>query len=1673
MGLVVSVYSRVAFKEYILPSVNNADYEINLRGDYFQIQRDMSLDLEILNGEWYLKEKIDYRIIYGDRNVKRVKLSDKLLLRLNTMYGEEIIVIIKEVKSTFHVYKKYLLYNIQDVRIGNFEEEYLNDIVYDFGRTVSKEHAHIKRQGNDFIIENHSPNGTYVDSVKIQGSKKLEFGNYINIMGLHMVFLGDKLAIDTMVEGIIVKENQLVPDSFDEEATEFKGGTRRKKESEIYHRAPRNYEKLSNDIIEIEAPPVKQEAKSQSLFMALGPSITMALPMILGCVLMAYASGGSNSGLYMYSGLIMSVSSALVGVMWGLINIRNEKKSAKEREERRFKAYSAYLVEKSETVKEKYNDTIRRLQETYPDVNICLGYSDKQGALWGRNHTHDDFLSHRLGIGKLPFQCRIEVPKKQFSLDKDDLSLKPAFIKANYEKLIDVPVTVDLLKNTLIGIVGDDNKKNAIEVAKVLSGQIAANNCYTDVKLAYIFNNDSSEDFGNWDFAKWFPHVWSEDKQSRFVAENENDRSEVFYELSKIFRTRSEAESGDKERKIKKPYYIVFVSDIKLLEGEMFAKYAFEDNDKFGLTTIILAKSAEELPNECEFIIENTSSFKGMYNIYEGKNERQEIKFDHINKDITEFSRRLLQLHVPEMEEGGEIPNSITFFEMNNINKIEDYPVVEYWAKSRTYENIRGMLGFKSGGAPCYLDVHEKYHGPHGLVAGTTGSGKSETLQTYILSLAINYSPDDIGFFIIDYKGGGMANLFEGLPHMIGQISNLSGNQVKRAMVSIKSENKRRQRIFTENGVNNINLYTKLYKNGEARVPVPHLFIIIDEFAELKREEPDFMRELISVAQVGRSLGVHLILATQKPSGTVDDNIWSNSKFRICLRVQDQADSKDMLHRTDAAYITQAGRGYLQVGNDELFELFQSGFSGAVYDENMIASTKEIAKLITLPGKVDMTGNTVKLSQKRRSEEKWISKLLEAVRRILEKYNLTVSNINVVEDSINQLVVSMYKALENMGEDYPESTFNTARLKDFIMLVFDDSKNGQVISAESLPGIVTIVNKAQQYGVKLPQAKEKTQLDVTKEYLAKVALENGYTYKQQLWMPLLGEKIYLDSFKEYKQFVYKDGKWETGYEEWNLEIVIGLFDDPANQNQMALTFDFAKEGHLGIIGSIVSGKSTMMQTIIYGLINKFTPEYVNIYALDFSSKALQAFEDAPHIGGIMCDDDIDSISKFFNMINKIVEYRKKLFRGANYKQYVQVNGVVLPSIFIFVDNYGAFKEKAGEIYDEQMITLSKEGISLGIFLIVSGSTVSYMDISSRLIENFETSVALSMQDKSGYADVLHTMNFDVMPESGIKGRGLAFYGNSILEYQTALCLEADNDYERLDKIKELCKDMSNNWKGKCARKIPVIPEKPVWIDFEKLDEYETALDSKELIPVGYNQDNAEIYSINMIDFFCYMIYGRQKSGKTNFIKATLNSVLNKNIKCAIIDSDRAELSRYENSPNVTYMNDEKVITGFVRNELSQLFVERKPILQEFIDKDLERDEIFVQMNQKCEPYFVFITDMAWFLEVAYNIDNNLGGRLENLISKGDMYNIYFVSEINTLKVRECMGYQLFNICTEYRTGINIGGETVNNDWLDFDYVDYKEAAQKSAMGVAQVPGYGDYSQVKNIVVPFVRNKPIA
>jgi len=316
---------------------------------------------------------------------------------------------------------------------------------------------------------------------------------------------------------------------------------------------------------------------------------------------------------------------------------------------------------------------------------------------------------------------------------------------------------------------------------------------------------------------------------------------------------------------------------------------------------------------------------------------------------VSQAISRLANLNHVEVEKNA-IPKVVTFLDMYKVKKVDELDIMNRWSKANTAKTLAVPLGLRGKDDLVELNLHERAHGPHGLVAGTTGSGKSEIVQSYVLSLAINFSPEDVGFLPIDFKGGGMVNEFKNLPHLMGAITNLDGAASARALASIQAELKKRQSMFGQYGVNHINGYTKLYKKGkEAPVaekdeypskPIPHLFLISDEFAELKANEPEFMAELVSVARIGRSLGVHLILATQKPSGVVDDQIWSNSRFKLALKVADESDSNEIIKTPDAARITEPGRAYLQVGNNEIYELFQSAWSGPDYDPDKTVEEK-------------------------------------------------------------------------------------------------------------------------------------------------------------------------------------------------------------------------------------------------------------------------------------------------------------------------------------------------------------------------------------------------------------------------------------------------------------------------------------------------------------------------------------------------------------------------------------------------------------------------------------------------------------------------------------------------------------------------------------------------------------
>ena len=351
-----------------------------------------------------------------------------------------------------------------------------------------------------------------------------------------------------------------------------------------------------------------------------------------------------------------------------------------------------------------------------------------------------------------------------------------------------------------------------------------------------------------------------------------------------------------------------------------------------GCSLIFVQDVMSSLSENIKTVVNIKDRNTGQLVMEEGILREIDFRLEHFPEgyDKERIARTLAPLnHLQNLK--SSIPDTVTFMEMYGAETFSDLQVLQKWQQNAPYKSLAVPIGLRGKEDLVYLNLHEKAHGPHGLIAGTTGSGKSETIQSYILSLAVNFHPHDVAFLLIDYKGGGMANLFKNLPHLLGTITNLDGAQSMRALASINAEIHRRERLFREFEVNHINQYQKKFKNGEATEPLPHLFLISDEFAELKVNQPDFIKELVSIARVGRSLGVHLILATQKPSGVVDDQIWSNSRFKLALKVADRTDSMEMLKTPDAAEITQTGRAYLQVGNNEVYELFQSAWSGADY----------------------------------------------------------------------------------------------------------------------------------------------------------------------------------------------------------------------------------------------------------------------------------------------------------------------------------------------------------------------------------------------------------------------------------------------------------------------------------------------------------------------------------------------------------------------------------------------------------------------------------------------------------------------------------------------------------------------------------------------------------------------
>ena len=651
----------------------------------------------------------------------------------------------------------------------------------------------------------------------------------------------------------------------------------------------------------------------------------------------------------------VSLPMALFSVLGGVLNHRREKKKYTTQVELRKERYQQYLKDMATEL-----TFLVQLQRdanftAHPDLRQCLEFARSlvSTKLWERENGDPDFLDGRLGIGEMLSTFTVEVPpQSQFQLTPDPLEEQARALPKAYGRIANSAVALQLADIGAAGFVG--RRETLINTVRALLLHLIAHHSPSEVKVVVL---SPESETGEWNWVRWMPQNWSDGREVRFFGNSKATQASVLTYLETVLKQRKNqiGENDSGSHLLAMPVFVVVWGDVQLWRGPDAIKFAplvdmiLKDGKGLGVYSLFLSEQIARVPKACDAVVD-LSTQPAILRLVGTTPQKFSFTPDAADRALAwQFAQALSAIRLTEAGGGAaNLPPTTTLLELLEEARVEDLDVLEFWKLSDPTKNLGVPIGIGAGGKKLYLNLHEKGHGPHGLVAGTTGSGKTALLSTYLAVASLLYHPHELGFIGIDFKGGDLVRDLRDLPHMIGVMTNLESSGTGRAIKILRGEIKKRQGLFNAAGIGNIYDYQAMRRKGEPKAsqPMPHLVIVCDEFAELKKEQPEFIRELVSISRVGRSLGIHLILATQKPAGVISDEIWSNSHFHLCLKVASIEDSREMLRRPEAADITRQGRAYFQVGMNEVFELFQAAWGDAPYTPENVYSSQSRVKQV-------------------------------------------------------------------------------------------------------------------------------------------------------------------------------------------------------------------------------------------------------------------------------------------------------------------------------------------------------------------------------------------------------------------------------------------------------------------------------------------------------------------------------------------------------------------------------------------------------------------------------------------------------------------------------------------------------------------------------------------------------
>ncbi|MFJ6001832.1 FtsK/SpoIIIE domain-containing protein [Arthrobacter sp. NPDC092385] len=661
------------------------------------------------------------------------------------------------------------------------------------------------------------------------------------------------------------------------------------------------------------------------------PYIMMAAPLLMGMVMFA---------------VTRSPFSALFALMMPLILVASHL-DQRSNARRVFRE----AVEQYTGAMEFFRKDMDRLQRVEravrqaeaPSVAETVDAIYKLGPLlWTHRPEHASFLTLRFGTGTAPSRVEIREPSANDTLA--EYAEEIAAVVERYTTLDDVPIVANLRLSGALGLAGTRGVVD--DVARGLVIQAIGLHSPAELVLTALTSVESK---ARWSWLQWVPHAGSVHSplSGDHLGAGPAAGAALLSQLEDLIAARSGRRTGAGLRGALEPQDIelpapvvpsvlVVVEDDASVDRARLTRVA-ELGPDVGVHLLWIATSVPALPAACrDFLAVDGESANVSGQVRLGRLTTP-VSCESVDEDL---AGRLARMLTPVIDVGtpvddeSDLPRAVSYVALAGHDLMEaTAAVADRWKENNSVAasavpnrkhqgSLRALVGSK-GVEPMYLDL--KTEGPHALVGGTTGAGKSEFLQSWVLGMAAAYSPDRLTFLFVDYKGGAAFAECVNLPHSVGLVTDLSPHLVRRALTSLRAELHHRERLFNRRKAKDL---LAMEREADPETP-PSLVIVVDEFAALAREVPEFVDGVVDIAARGRSLGLHLILATQRPAGVIKDNLRANTNMRIALRMADTDDSEDILGDPMAAYFspTIPGRGAAKTGPGRI-QGFQTGYAG-------------------------------------------------------------------------------------------------------------------------------------------------------------------------------------------------------------------------------------------------------------------------------------------------------------------------------------------------------------------------------------------------------------------------------------------------------------------------------------------------------------------------------------------------------------------------------------------------------------------------------------------------------------------------------------------------------------------------------------------------------------------------